>query len=585
MKRFGACLALLAMCLLSPSVFAADRVALVIGNGNYDASKPINERPNLRNTRSDAQLIATTFRKLGFRVILLEDASKVATEKALSALKSPGQGPSLGVVFYSGHGMEVNGTNYLCPIGGQLATRQDPDRYHVRLDTVLGKMAEARIQAKVVILDCCRNDPFQAAARSMPLDGQPAPRSSGGLAVVDRIPQSTLIMYAAGPGQTASDGRGVNSPFTEIFSSVIQTPGISCFEAFFQVSDHVKKQTNSAQQPWVKFDGAADAFRKYTFSGATPATGDSNAGVVMPNQQDHQTMQEEINKIREESEAALANGATAVPQSSPQAQSGVAQANTEISVFLRRWINNQESNSAQAWAADFASMPKYCYWKQPGGTPVSFLLRDRQELIDKYPSRDYQILGDATCQYFNNFRQAIVVVSYHYQYRGAKLAGGNSINTLALSKTSGNWVITSYEETVRKNARLPGAKPPAAAAFINQATADAFINRWVSNNASNNAGDWVADFAPSVSYCYKKDGPADATYLRRDRQELIDKFPNRTYKVLRFNVNVINPTNATATLDYSYDYGRPKGKSALKLTLALRNGQIKITRFDEKILR
>lgn len=584
MKRFGACLALLALCLLSPSVFAAQRVALVIGNGNYDASKPINEKPNLRNTRSDAQLIAATFRKLGFRVILLEDASKAATEQALGALKAQGDGPSLGVVFYSGHGMEVNGTNYLCPIGGQLASRQDPDRYHVRLDTVLRKMEDAQIQAKVVILDCCRNDPFQPTQRTMELDSEPAQRTNG-LAVVDRIPQSTLIMYAAGPGQTASDGRGVNSPFTEIFSSVIQTPGISCFEAFFQVSDHVKKQTNSAQQPWVKFDGAADAFRKYTFSGAAPATGDSNAGVVMPNQQDLQTMQEEINKIRHESEAALANGATAVPQSSPQTQSVMEQANTEISVFLRRWINNQESNSAQAWAADFGPMPKYCYWKQPGGTPVSFLLQDRQELIEKYPSRDYEVLGDATCQYFNNFREAIVVVSYHYQYRGAKLTGGNSINTLALSKNDDNWVITSYEETVRKNANLPGAKPPAPAASINQATADAFINRWITNNGSNNAGDWVADFAPAVSYCYKKDGPADASYLRRDRQELIDKFPNRTYQVLRFDVDVTSATNATANLSYSYDYGRLKGKSSLKLMLALRNGRIEITRFDEKVLR
>ena len=568
---------------MAPPVFSAQRIALVIGNGNYDASKPINQKPNLRNTRSDAQLVSATFRKLGFKVILLEDATKAATEQALNALKTQGGEVPLGVVYYSGHGMEVNGTNYLCPIGGQLATRQDPDRYHVRLDTVLGKMAEAKIQAKVVILDCCRNDPFQPAPRTMELEGEPAQRTNG-LAVVDRIPQSTLIMYAAGPGQTASDGRGVNSPFTEIFSSVIQTPGISCFEAFFQVSDHVKKQTDSAQQPWVKFDGAADAFRKYTFAGSAPATGDSNAGVVMPSQQDLQTMQEEINKIRLESEAAMANGATAVPQNTPQALTGMEQANTEISVFLRRWISNQESNSAQAWAADFAPLPKYCYWKGFGGAPVSFLLQDRQELIEKYPSRDYEVLGNATCQYFNNFREAIVVVSYHYQYSGVKRAGGNSINTIALSKQGANWVITSYQEEVRKNARLPGSGPVAVTA-IDQASADAFLARWVSNNRSNRAADWVADFAPSVSYCYKKDGPADAAYLRQDRQELIDKFANRTYQILRFNVDVTDPTHATATLDYSYDYGRPKGKSTLKLSLALRNGRIEITRFDEKVLR
>lgn len=583
MKRLGAGLVAIMIFLASQPVFAAGRIALVIGNGNYDASKPVSERPNLRNPRSDAELVAATFRKLGFKVILLEDATKAATEQALTALKQQGEEAPLGVVFYSGHGMEVNGTNYLCPIGGQLATRQDPDRYHVRLDTVLGKMEEAKIQAKVVILDCCRNDPFQAAPRTMEVDGQPAPRTSG-LAVVDRIPQSTLIMYAAGPGQTASDGRGVNSPFTEIFTSVIQTPGISCFEAFFQVSDHVKKQTNSAQQPWVKFDGAADAFRKYTFNGSAPATGDANAGVVMPNQQDLQTMQEEIHKIREESEAAMANGATAVSPNSPQALSGMAQANTEISVFLRHWISNQESNSAQAWAADFASTPKYCYWKGPGSAPQSFLLQDRQELIEKYPSRDYEVLGNATCQYFNNFREAIVVVSYHYDYNGVKHAAGNSINTLGLSKQGGNWRITSYQEEVRKNALLP-TTGPVPVTEINQASADAFLARWIANNRSNRADDWVADFAPSVSYCYKKDGPANAAYLRQDRQELIDKFSNRIYQILRFNVDLTDTTHATATLDYSYDYGRPKGKSTLKLSLMLRNGRIEITRFDEKVLR
>ncbi len=583
MKRWFVCLVAVALLLACPSAFAVGRVALVIGNGVYDSNKRIDEKPNLRNTRPDAQLVAATFRKLGFKVILLEDATKAATEKALSALNTQGGETPLGVVYYSGHGMEVNGTNYLCPVGGQLATRQDPDRYHVRLDTVLGKMAEAKIQAKVVILDCCRNDPFQPSPRTMELEGPPVQRTNG-LAVVDRIPQSTLIMYAAGPGQTASDGRGANSPFTEIFSSVIQTPGISCFEAFFQVSDHVKKQTNSAQQPWVKFDGAADAFRKYTFGGSAPATGDSNAGVVMPSQQDFQTMQEEINKICQESEAAMANGATAVPQNTPQALTGMAQANTEISVFLRRWISNQESNSAQAWVADFAPLPKYCYWKGIGGAPTSFLLQDRQELIEKYPSRDYEVLGSATCQYFNNFREAIVVVSYHYQYTGAKRAGGNSITTLGFSKQGTNWVITSYQEEVRRNALMPTTAPVPVTA-INQQSADAFLARWISNNCSNRADDWVADFAPSVAYCYKKDGPADTTYLRKDRQELIDKYATRSYRILRFNLDVTNSLRATALLDYSYDYGRPKGKSTLKLSLALRNGRIEITRYDEKVLR
>ncbi len=229
----------------------AKRIALVIGNGVYDATKPIDSRPNLKNTRSDARLIATTFKKLGFEVILLEDASKQTTLQGLNALRTKGAAASLAVVFYVGHGMEVSDTNYLSPINARLATRNDPETYHVSLNSVLQVMTEARIEAKMVILDCCRNDPFQPAPRALERDSvdQAVPARSGGLGVIDKIPQSTLVMFAAGPGQTASDGLGVNSPFTEIFSSVIQKPGLSCFDAFFEVSEHVKCQTRALQQP------------------------------------------------------------------------------------------------------------------------------------------------------------------------------------------------------------------------------------------------------------------------------------------------------------------------------------------------
>ena len=572
-------------CLFQP--LAAKRIALVIGNGVYDPGKAITEKPNLKNTKSDARLIATTFKKMGFEVILLEDATKATTAQGLQAIKTKGLGASLGVVYYSGHGMEVGGTNYLCPVGARLATRLDPETYHVSLDSVLKAMTEARIEAKMVVLDCCRNDPFNPQQRSIEVESRAPDRpSGGGLGVIDKIPQSTLVMFAAGPGQTASDGFGQNSPFTEIFSTVIQKPGISCFEAFFQVSEHVKRQTLSKQQPWVKFDGAADAFRKYTFQGTAPAANDSNTGVVSASQQNAQTMQEEVALIQQESNAALANGATPVPQNAPtpQALSAREKANNEVSVFLRGWLANQESNSAAAWASDFGILPQYTYWKGPGGAPLAFLRSDRQELIDKYPIRRYEVIGDATGEFFNNYQTALVVISYHYQYQGTKTASGNSINTLRLLKIGDTWRVTGYDETVRRNASLPGPKPPAFNT-INQVTIASFKNQWLIHNRSNNANDWVSDFAATVDYCYKKDGQANHAYLRKDRQELIDKFSSRQYELESFQLVENNGYQATATAVYRYNYGRIKGRSSINMKLALISGAIKITSFDEKILK
>ncbi len=575
MRKLSLLLSLLVYLTAGFQLLHAKRVALVIGNAIYDPAKPMREQPNLHNTREDADLVASTFKKLGFDVILLKDAKKSSIQQGLAQLKIKGKGANIGLVYFSGHGMEVNGANYVCPIGARLSSRADPEVFHVSLTSILHSMEISGIKAKMVVLDCCRNDPFQKSQKS--IEVETTSNKSGGLAVLDRIPHSTLVMYAAGPGQFATSGSGENSPFTEIFCSVIKDPKISCFEAFFQVSDHVKRKTGARQQPWVKFDGAADAFRQYTFHGTAPADNDSNAGVVSTGNQDSSAMSEEIARIERERQDALANGSTAVNS----ADFRLKKENESLSVFLRGWLANQESNSEFAWVSDFAAKPQYCYWKKPGGAPTSFLFKDRRELIERYPNRTYTIIGDATAQFFNDFQRAVVVVSYHYEYRGKRTANGNSFNTLGLKKNGNQWKISSYDETVRKNARLPTSQ--ASSNSINQASANAFAAQWLLNNKSNNASDWVSDFAPSVKYGYKKNGNANHTYLLKDRQELITKFPKRSYEILNFKVLSQGPNSATANLVYTYDYGRAKGKSALKLGLALISGHIKITSFDETV--
>jgi hypothetical protein len=297
-------------------------------------------------------------------------------------------------------------------------------------------------------------------------------------------------------------------------------------------------------------------------------------------------MQEEIALIHQESQSALANGATPVPQAAPvpQGPSPRDKANEEVSAFLRGWIANQESNSAAAWASDFGLFPKYTYWKGEGGAPLAFLRSDRQELIDKYPLRTYQVIGDATGEFFNNYREAVVAISYHYKYQGVKAASGNSINTLRLMKIDNNWRVMGYAETVRRNDSLPSLPKPTINT-INQVTLAGFSNQWVLHNKSNNADDWVGDFAPAVAYCYKKDGLADAAYLRKDRQELINKFPSRNYNLESFTVSQNFGDHAVANAIMGYDYGRVKGRTSIRLALSLINGQIKITSYEEKLLK
>jgi len=572
----------LLLCLLNFNILHAKRFALVVGNGKYNAAKQLHEKPNLKNAKNDAVLVAKTFRSLGFETILIEDGTLQQLYAGLERLKKEGAGAALGVVYFAGHGMEVDGTNYLLPVGAKLTNKASARTQTLPLDAVLRDLDSAKIQAKMVILDCCRNNPF-AQGRDWEMSRNNRP----GLAVIDRMPPSTLIMYSAGPGQTASDGRGVNSPFTEVFSQVIQKPNISCFEAFFRVADHVKKKTFARQQPWVKFDGAADAFRKFTFKGNAPTTIDANTGVVQMSQQDYKNMQEEINRLKQESQALQNSGSKPTTSTSALAKNKLRESEVSLSVFLRSWFNNQESNSAYAWASDFAPSTKYCYWEGSGPAPLAYIVGDRKKLIEKYPNRQYSVLGKATAEWFDNYNRAVLIVSYHYEYSGVKRARGNSFITLGVKKVDNQWKIISYDENVRKNAFKPGETPPPTAkiAAITKPELDKFLTQFIQHNISNDANLWVQDFAPAVAYVYKKDGLASHAELRKGRAELIKKFPNRNYKVVSASYSGMQPTQVNASLTLDYDYGRVKGRTKLDLKVILQNGKIVIKSYNESIVK
>jgi len=216
------------------------RVALVIGNGAYKYA------PSLTNPTKDADALASTFKSVGFdNVIEATNQSQQDLLKSLKQFSKEADGAEWAVVYYSGHGIEVSGKNYLIPIDAQMKVDRD-----VELETVdVGKLLAATDGAKklkLVVLDACRDNPFASQMRRTV-----ATRSIGrGLAQLE--PEAgTLVVYAAKHGEQALDGDGKNSPFAASLISRMQIPGLEVRRLFDSVRDDVMETTQGKQQPFV----------------------------------------------------------------------------------------------------------------------------------------------------------------------------------------------------------------------------------------------------------------------------------------------------------------------------------------------
>jgi hypothetical protein len=214
------------------------RVALVVGNGAY------RNVDRLANPGNDARLMADTLRKLGFTLVgggALLDLDRAQLAKAVQDFGHTLAGADVGLFYYSGHGLQVQGVNWLVPVDANPTRPQDLDFQMVDADLVLRQMDGAGTRLNLVLLDACRNNPF--AVR-----GLRAVQS--GLAEM-RAPEGTLISYATQPGNVAADGNGMNSPYTTALAETMQQPGVDIFRLFNTVGLQVKRSTGGVQQPWV----------------------------------------------------------------------------------------------------------------------------------------------------------------------------------------------------------------------------------------------------------------------------------------------------------------------------------------------
>ena len=226
-----------------PSITAAPtgkRVALIIGNAEYKHS------PLLINPARDATLLASTLRNAGFQsVVVMNDLTREGIIRALRDFAVTADTADWAVVYYSGHGIEFGGANYIIPVDAALKADRDIDLEAVNVGQVLNAIEGAR-RLRVVILDACRDNPFANQMRRTM-----ASRSLGrGLARVE--PEAgTLVVYAAKHGEVALDGAGQNSPFAEaLVKRINQRPGLEIRRLFDFVRDDVLGSTGRRQQPF-----------------------------------------------------------------------------------------------------------------------------------------------------------------------------------------------------------------------------------------------------------------------------------------------------------------------------------------------
>ena len=230
-----------------PAASAGRRIALVIGNGAYRHVKA------LPNPSNDARSIAKSLRDIGFAVTEGIDLDRAAMQTMTREFLREAARARVAAVYYAGHGVQVDGRNYLVPVDMQFQAGGRMTDAMMDMDTIMAGLDD-QVRTNILILDACRNNPMAPKVASTGADrgieagsGLAAPAALGAGATLGA---GTLIAFATAPGQVALDGEGVNSPFSAALSRHIGTPGIEVQQMLTRVRAEVVAATRSKQVPW-----------------------------------------------------------------------------------------------------------------------------------------------------------------------------------------------------------------------------------------------------------------------------------------------------------------------------------------------
>jgi len=237
------------------------RIALVIGNSDYQNGGV------LLNPVNDAVDISQALRNTGFEVIEYRNLDYVGMKRAIDQFGLKLLGHEVGLFYYAGHGIQAKGVNYLVPVDATIHTQNDVEYNCVDVGRVLAKMDDARSRTNIVILDACRDNPFERSwSRST---------KSSGLAFMN-APTGSLIAYATSPGTTASDGGGENGLYTSAILNHIYEKDISILQMFQKVRKDVREVSGGTQIPWESTSLEGD-FYLSSADAVVPAPGESPA--------------------------------------------------------------------------------------------------------------------------------------------------------------------------------------------------------------------------------------------------------------------------------------------------------------------
>jgi hypothetical protein len=205
----------------------------------------------LSNPVNDADDVSKALKGSGFDVVDLRDASLREMNEGARLFGDRLRSYDVGLVYYSGHGIEWKGRNYLIPVNFDIKNADEIPYQTLDMGLILDKMATANKSVNIMIIDACRDGPTGRSFRSS---------SSGlGLAAVD-APKGSLIAFATSPGKVASDGQGRNSPYTKALVQAIQQPNRKIEEVFKEVRRAVQSETKDEQTPWENTSLSGDFY-------------------------------------------------------------------------------------------------------------------------------------------------------------------------------------------------------------------------------------------------------------------------------------------------------------------------------------
>ncbi|MHB8914715.1 MAG: caspase family protein [Thiobacillus sp.] len=232
-----ACVTTLALMVAHAAEIPPPKFALVIGNADYPG------KARLANPVPDAELIADTFRRLGYQTTLLKNADRAAMIRAVAQLADAMHRGGVAALYFSGHGLQLGGEDFLLPVGLPPLTQNllRNDAYPLQL--ALDRLHNSGAQVSLIIVDACRNVPYGWGYRTL---------NERGLAKL-KPAEGMLIAFATAPGELALDGKtgSHHSPFTAALANAMEMPNLSIDQVFAQVRTQVREQTHNEQQPWV----------------------------------------------------------------------------------------------------------------------------------------------------------------------------------------------------------------------------------------------------------------------------------------------------------------------------------------------